>query len=357
MVDPGSCVLAARNVARMSTSPEILDGIDAAVGRTPLVRLSRLFPDSGVEILAKLESVNPGGSTKDRPALAMVREAIASGRLREGGTVVESSSGNLGVALARVCCTRGIRFVCVVDSRTNRSTMAAIRALGGEIDLVAEPDPLTGDLLTARLARVTALLEDIPGAVNLYQYGNPANPGAHREGTMREIAEATDHRLDVMLAAVSTTGTIAGCSAYVREHAMATRMIAVDAVGSVLFGGAGAARPLPGIGAGVVTETSRTVVPDEVHRIGAVDAVAGARLLAQREGILAGASTGAIVRAMASLLPRLEAGARIAFIVHDGGAPYLDTIYDDDWVRRVIGADASTLAAAQDSLISASLRG
>lgn len=333
-----------------SCAPSIRSSISDAVGRTPLIRLERLFPDSGVEILAKLESVNPGGSTKDRPALAMVRAAIDSGLLAAGGTVVESSSGNLGVALARVCTAHDLHFVCVVDSRTNRTTVATIRALGGEVEMVCDPDPATGDLLTARLHRVDQLLEQIPGAVNLYQYGNPANPAAHSAGTMREIAEATDHRLDVLMAAVSTTGTIAGCTAYLREHGMNTRTVAVDAVGSVLFGGTAAVRPLPGIGAGVVTDISRTVAPDQVVRVDAVGAVVGARLLARREGILAGASTGAIVQALGSLVAELDAGSRLAFIVHDGGVPYLDTIYDNDWVRRTLSADVDALNAATHAL-------
>lgn len=332
-------------------------GISEAVGSTPLVRLEHLFPDSGVEILAKLESVNPGGSTKDRPALAMVRDALDSGRLAAGGTVVESSSGNLGVALARVCTSYGLRFVCVVDSRTNATTVATIRALGGEIDLVSEPDPVSGDLLTARFRRVEQLMEEIPGAVNLFQYGNPANPGAHAAGTMREIAEALDHRLDVLMAAVSTTGTIAGCTAYLHEHRMDTRTVAVDAVGSVLFGGTSAPRPLPGLGAGVVTDISRTVSPGRVMRVDGLDCVVGARLLARREGILAGASTGGIVHALGTLVPELAPGSRLVFIVHDGGVPYLDTVYDDGWVQRTLGADAAAMDAAAHALSSSARRG
>lgn len=335
----------------------IAAGLSAAVGRTPLVRLDRLFPHSGVEILAKLESVNPGGSTKDRPALAMVRDALDSGRLAAGGTVVESSSGNLGVALARVCASYGVRFVCVVDSRTNATAIASIRALGGEVDMVSEPDPVSGDLLTARLHRVQALLEEIPGAVNLHQYGNPANPGAHAAGTMREIAETLDHRLDVLMAAVSTTGTLAGCSAYLHEHRMPTLTVAVDAMGSVLFGGTAAPRPLPGLGAGVVTDISRTLAPDRVLRVDGVDCVVGARLLARREGILAGASTGGIVHALGTLVPDLAPGSRVVLIVHDGGVPYLSTVYDDDWVRETLGAGADTLAAATDALLRSADRG
>lgn len=310
----------------------IVDDISAAVGNTPLVRLSRLFPRA--EVLAKVESVNPGGSAKDRPAAAMLDAALTSGALRPGGTVIESSSGNLGLALARSCTVRGIRFVCVVDSRANTTTVSAIKALGGEIELVSEPDPETGDLLTARLKRVQELLQQIPGAVNLYQYGNAANPGSHRDGTMREIAEATDHRLDAVVAACSTTGTISGCASYIREHGMNTRLIAVDAVGSVLFGGTPGARQLPGMGAGFVTDLSRTVTPDQVLRVSERDCVAGARALARTEGILAGASTGAVVHAVAALLQEHPDVHRVAMLVHDGGLPYMNTVYDDDWVSQ-----------------------
>ncbi|WP_186304425.1 2,3-diaminopropionate biosynthesis protein SbnA [Kocuria palustris] len=333
-----------------STAPPILDDIAQAVGTTPLVRMSRLFGASGAEVVAKVESLNPGGSAKDRPALGMLRDALDSGRLAPGGTVVESSSGNLGMALARACAAHDVQFVCVVDTRANRSTIAAIRALGGRIELVEHPDPATGDLLTARLARVQELLEEIPGAVNLHQYGNPANPGAHRDGTMREIAEAMEHRIDDVVTACSTTGTIGGCSAYVREHRMDTRVIAVDAEGSVLFGGTAGTRRLPGMGAGFVTELSRDVEPDQVIRVSELDCVAGARLLARREGILAGASTGGVVHAVASLLPDRPEGTRIAMLVHDGGMPYLDTIYDDDWVRESLGASPARVEEAVQAL-------
>ncbi|WP_221583819.1 2,3-diaminopropionate biosynthesis protein SbnA [Microbacterium sp. G2-8] len=335
----------------------IVDGIDEAVGSTPLVRLDALFPDSGIEILAKLESVNPGGSTKDRPARGMVRDALKTGRLTRGGTVVESSSGNLGVALARACNAHDVRFVCVVDARTNATTVRLITALGGEVDVVTEPDPETGDLLTARFHRVEELLAEIPGAVNLYQYGNPANPRAHYDGTMREIAEATGHQVDVLMAAVSTTGTIGGCAAYIRDHRMDTRVVAVDAVGSVLFGGTAAPRLLPGMGAGVVTELSTQVDPDQVIRMRALDCVVGARHLARSEGILAGASTGGVVSALGDLIPDLAPGTRVVFMVHDGGVPYLETVYDDEWVRDNLDADAAAIAEGLDQLRRTARRG
>lgn len=334
------------------SSAAIVDDVSGAVGSTPLVRLSRLVGPSR-DVFAKLESVNPGGSTKDRPAESMLADALASGRLTRGGTVVESSSGNLGMALARSCAVAGVRFVCVVDSRANRSALAVMRAFGAEISEVTEPDPETGDLLTARVARVQQLLERIPGAVNLHQYGNPANPAAHQRGTMPEIAEALDHRLDVMLAAVSTTGTIGGCSRYLREHGMDTRLVAVDAVGSVLFGGEAGQRRLPGMGAGFVTELSTQVEPDQVERVGELECIAGARLLARREGILAGASTGGCVAALARVVQQLPQAQRIAMMVHDGGMPYLQTVYDDTWVRETLGASAQELEEMTDRIAEA----
>lgn len=315
--------------------------IDEAVGNTPLVRLSRMFPDA--EVYAKVESLNPGGSAKDRSALGMLRDALTSGRLQPGGTVIESSSGNLGVALARACTLAGVAFVCVVDSRANRATIAQIRALGGEVSLVDTPDPETGDLLRARHLRVQQLLDERPGAISLNQYANPANPAAHRDGTMREVSEALDQRVDEVFVAVSTTGTVNGCLDHVRAQGLATRVVAVDAEGSVLFGGTAGDRLIPGMGAGVVTDLSRLAAPDEVVRVRDIEAVAGCRALAAREGILAGGSAGAVIWALAHSRP--APGQRVVAILHDGGAAYLETVYDDEWVSSRLGVTSDELSA------------
>lgn len=326
----------------------IIESIDQAIGNTPLVHLSRLFEQTtsrrGIELFAKVEWLNPGGSAKDRPAVAMLYEALASGRLQPGGTVVESSSGNLGVALARACNLAGVRFTCVVDTRANPVTVAHIRALGGEISLVSEPLPDTG-LLGARHARVRELLEADPGAVNLNQYGNPANPEAHRRGTAAEIADDLGDDLDVLLVACSTTGTLNGFRQLFDERGMSTRLVAVDAEGSVLFGGTAGPRVLPGMGAGLVTDLSRQVQPDDVVRVGDRQAVAGCRTLARREGMLAGGSAGAVVWALGGLLESVDDGARVAVVLHDGGVPYLTSVYDDQWVARELGSDAAAIDA------------
>lgn len=321
-----------------------LDEAESLVGRTPLVPLRRLQNRTDIEVWGKLESFNPGGSAKDRTALAMLRRAWADGSIGATSTIVESSSGNLGVALARWCSRLQLPFHCVLDSKANAATVALIGALGGVVHRVQRAD-LAVSLLAARIARVRELVASIDGAVWLNQYANPAAIEAHAQGTMREIAEAMDHRVDQLFVAVSTTGTLGGCRRYVQQHAMHTRLVAVDAAGSVLFGGDRSERLLTGFGAGVVSPLAEGLVPDRVARISDLDSVLGCRLLARREAIVAGASSGAVVQAFLQAAPDLPPGSRVVLVLHDGGAPYLDTVYDDGWVARRLGVGAAELAS------------
>jgi len=327
-----------------------VDGILATVGQTPLVRLRRQYAEHDIDVWAKLESFNPTGSAKDRPAVRMLQDAIALGEAGPGTTVIESSSGNLGVALARACRFHGMRFICVVDSRAPSISVETIRALGASVHVVTEPDPATGDLLVARLALVAQLLERTPGAFWPDQYANPENPGAHAVGTMREIDEALDGAIDVVLVATSTAGTIAGCCDFLRANGRSTRVIAVDAVGSALFGGTRGPRKLPGFGAGIETPLSRSVRHDHVVRVTDLDCVVGCRRLVAREAIFAGASAGGVAVALAGLAPTLAPGTRCAIILHDGGTGYLRTVYDDAWVEAELGCGADELAARVKSL-------
>ena len=187
---------------------ELSPGLLAAVGGTPLVSLPELG-GGNARVWAKLESFNPGGSAKDRTARALVADALERGVLGPGSVVVESSSGNLGVALAREAAVGGWEFHCVVDPRTNQATLAHMRALGAHIHPVEEPDPETGDWLTARRALVGRLVDEL-GGLNLDQYSNRAAFRAHSEGTMREIVAQLGHAPDILVVAVSTTGTIGG---------------------------------------------------------------------------------------------------------------------------------------------------
>lgn len=231
------------------TRPPV-DGILGAVGDTPLVALRRFLGHRRVDLWAKLEQANPGGSAKARPATLMLREAFASGKVGAETTVIESSSGNMGVGLAQVCRYLGLRFVCVADARTDPIKIRAMEALGADVRVVTRPDPATGDLLAARLRLVAHLLETTPNSYWPDQYANSANPRAHELGTMREIDEALEGNVDYLFVAASTTGTLRGCVDYVRAHDRSTRVVVVDALGSVLFGGRRAPRRLPGFGAG-----------------------------------------------------------------------------------------------------------
>ena len=304
---------------------------------TPTVRLERLFGVPEIEVFAKLDLLQLSGSTKERTANSLIESLIGSGRLAPGGMIVESTSGNLGIALARQSVVRGIEFVAVVDANANRSAIEIMRAYGATIEMV--PTPSDGNMLAARRQRVQRLLAEHPGAVTTNQYGSPDNPDAHFTTTMPEFMEAVDGRLDMLFVAASTTGTLLGCQRYLRQHHLATKLVAVDAVGSVLFGGEPGRRRFPGLGAGIVPELALQADPDVVCRVEEIDMVRGCRALARREGILAGASTGAIVAAMARHMPSLREGTRIGFLVHDSGVPYLHTVYDDDWVRKNLDSE------------------
>jgi cysteine synthase A len=335
---------AASDIARAEQGRAPVDGILAAIGNTPLVALHRYLLRPDVDVWAKLEASNPGGSAKDRPAARMLQDALDDGLIDLATTVVESSSGNTGLGLAQACRYHGMRLICVVDARAHGTNVRAMRALGAEVRVVTEPDPETGDLLVARLRLVHRLLAEIPNSFWPDQYANESNPAAHASGTMREIAEALDSRLDYLFVATSTTGTLRGCGDYLREHGLGTQLVAVDSTGSALFGGSRGTRRLPGFGAGVETGLSASAEFDELVRVSDLDCVIGCRRLAEREAILAGASSGGVVFALEALAGQMDAGSRCAAILPDGGTGYLETVYDDAWVERELGCDPARLA-------------
>lgn len=314
-----------------------------AIGNTPTVRLRRLCQRTDLSIFGKLELCNPGGSMKDRPSRAMLEAAIADGRLRPGMTVVESSSGNMGIGLAQACAYYRYRFVCVVDPRTQTTNIDVMRAYGAEIDLVSEPDAASGDFLTARMNRVRQHVAEGCGKVFWpNQYENDANPAAHAAGTARELNEAAGG-LDLLLVATSTTGTIGGCLDYFRAESPDTQVVAVDAAGSVLFGGSPGPRMISGLGAGRIPALAESLQPDDVYRVTDLDCVVGCRRLVRAEAILAGGSAGGLVHVLHRLAPTLPLGTRVGMILADGGSRYLHTVYNDDWVESVTGCNAETL--------------
>ncbi len=326
-----------------ASASRLVDGIVGAIGETPLVRLRRYLAPAEIELWAKLESANPGGSAKDRPAKRMIAEALRAGKIGPSTTVIESSSGNMAIGLAQACRFYGLHLICVLDAKSNATTIRILRAFGAEVRVVTEPDPVTGDLLTARLHLVARLAEQIPDSFWPDQYSNQANPEAHSEGTAREIDEALGGELDYLFVAAGTAGTLRGCAEYLREHERATRLIAVDAHGSALFGGTSGDRRLRGHGAGVESAHSKAADYAEIVRVSDLECVIGCRRLIEREAIFAGASSGAVAIALERILSSIEPGARCAIILPDGGAGYLDTVYDDDWVAAELGCSCGEL--------------
>jgi 2,3-diaminopropionate biosynthesis protein SbnA len=322
------------------------DGVLAAIGSTPLVRLDRLFPGSAAHFYAKLEALNPGGSMKDRAALGMVRGAVESGRLVPGkSTVVESSSGNLGIGLAQVCLWYDIRLICVVDPKTTAQNLAVLTAYGAELDMVTEPGPGpvdsgTGadrewdDFLAARIRRVRELVAGTPHAFWPNQYANLLNARA-QEAIMSEIAAELDDRVDYLFVATGTCGTIHGCARVIAGHGLSTHIVAVDAEGSAIFGERTCRRLIPGHGAAM--RSSLYYDADTVVRVTDQDCVVGCRRLVTTEAILSGGSSGAVVSAAGRRLADLPAGATCVLLLPDRGERYLDTIYSDAWVTGKFG--------------------
>lgn len=321
----------------MGGYPELTTGVLATVGATPLVQLVRLFPASSVRTFAKLESANPGGSIKDRSAAVMLADAIRTGEVVPGrSVVVESSSGNLGIGLAQACRYLDMRFICVVDPRTNAQNIAIMRALGAEVETVATRDPVTGEYLPMRIARVQELVSTLADAWCPNQYANPRNSLAHHT-TMREIVEELDGRLDYVFCATSSCGTLRGCREFSREHRLPVRIVAVDAEGSAIFRPPNGRRLIPGHGAAVRPALHRPGLADEVIHVSDLECLVGCRRLAGREAILAGGSSGAVVSALDRIRHRIPAGATCALILPDRGERYLDTVYDDAWVAEHFG--------------------
>ncbi|MGX5357865.1 2,3-diaminopropionate biosynthesis protein SbnA [Kocuria sp. KH4] len=286
----------------------------------------------------KIEGFNLAGSIKLKPAVEMVERAEREGRVGPGSVLVESSSGNLGVALSMIAASKGYRFVCVIDPRCNPATRQLMESLGAQVDLVTEPDPVEG-LLGARLHHVRELCASDDRYVWLNQYTNPGNWGAHYRRTAPEIA-AQFPELDVLFVGAGTTGTLMGCARYFREHRPDVRIVAVDAVGSVTFGGPPATRLIPGLGMSVRPPQLDESLVDDVVLVEELDTVRTCHRLAGH-GFLLGGSTGTVVHgAMTWLTDHHARDVTAVAISPDLGRPYLDTIYQPDWVLDHFGAAA-----------------
>lgn len=303
------------------------------LGNTPLHPIEVVIQGQARTIHLKLESQNPTGSVKDRTAFGLLRALEEEGRLRRGSCLVESTSGNLGVALAFLCKLHGYDFIAVVDPKTTEENIARMRALDAQIELVTQPD-IYGGYLLSRLERVRELCRRSARFVWSNQYGNPANPSIHQETTGAEIYRQMYGRIDAVFLAVSTGGTLAGVSAYLRAASPKTRIVAVDACGSVVFGAAPAPRKLTGIGASQPSHFLRPDHYDDFTLVTDSQAFAWCRALESELGLRVGGSSGAVLSACTRYLEQHPYLKRVVCLCPDDGAHYASSIFDDAWLEQ-----------------------
>jgi cysteine synthase A len=299
----------------------IFSDLTATVGGTPIVELRRLGRGLPGRVVAKLEMRNPCGSVKDRVGVALIEDAERRGLLRPGMTLVEPTGGNTGIGLAFAAAIRGYRLVLTMPATMSRERVALLRQLGAEV--VLTPGILMGDAL----ARARQLVTELPGALMLDQFANPANPEVHRRTTAEEIWRDTEGAVDVFVAAVGTGGTITGVAEVLKGRKPGVRIVAVEPAGAaVLSGGPAGDHSIPGIGVGFVPQVLNRAVVDEVVAVSDADAFDGARRLARAEGIVAGASSGAALHAALVVASRAEAAGRLVVVLMaDTGERYITT--------------------------------
>jgi cystathionine beta-synthase len=309
--------------------PTVLD----LVGRTPIVRLDRISPPGGPQLLAKLEYLNPGGSVKDRIGLAMIEAAERDGKLRPGGTIVEPTSGNTGVGLAIAAAARGYRCIFVMPDKMSQEKIAMLRAYGAEV--VITPTAVEHDSPESYYSVSSRLAEEIPGGFKPDQYANLANPEAHYRVTAPEILEQTGGEIDALVISVGTGGTISGVGRYFKEHAPGISIVGADPEGSVYTAkDESDLHPyfVEGIGKDTWPKTMDPDVVDEWIRVSDRDSFLTARRLAREEGLLVGGSGGTTVWAALQMAKRLGPEARILTMIPDSGRSYMSKFYDDNWM-------------------------
>ena len=301
----------------------VYGNITEAFGNTPLVRLNRVTEGAGATVLAKLEFYSPSSSVKDRLAIAVVDAAEASGELQPGGTIVEATSGNTGIALAMVAAARGYKAVLAMPETMSSERRKLLRAYGATLVLTPGPEGMTG-----AVNKAIEIVAEIPGAVLARQFENPANPEIHRKTTAEEIWRDTDGAVDVFVAGVGTGGTLTGTGQVLKERKPGLHVVGVEPLESPLLnGGEAGPHKIQGIGANFVPAILDREVYDEVIDVTSQQAVDMARRLGAEEGILGGISSGATAHAAVELAKRPElAGSTIVVILASFGERYLSTV-------------------------------
>ena len=304
---------------------KIYENATELIGHTPLMKVSNYAKDQGVEdatLLVKVELFNPAGSVKDRVALAMIEDAEKKGKLKPGATIIEPTSGNTGIGLASVAAAKGYRTVLTLPETMSVERRNLLKAYGAELVLTEGAKGMKG-----AIAKAEELQKEIPNSIILGQFDNPANPAAHYRTTGPEIWEDTDGKVDIFVAGVGTGGTVTGIGTFLKSKNPDIRVVAVEPADSpVLSGGKPGPHKLQGIGAGFVPSILNTQIYDEVFTVTTEEAFSSGRLIAHKEGILVGITSGAALYAAAQIAKRPEnKGKTIVALLPDSGDRYLST--------------------------------
>ncbi len=333
-------------------APEIHADILQTIGNTPLVRLNRLTRDCKATVLAKVEYFNPGGSVKDRIAVAIVAEAEAKGLLKAGGTIVEATSGNTGTGLAMVAAVRGYRAILCMPDKVSVEKINLLKSFGAEV--VITPTSVPPDSPESYYEVAKRLAREIPGAYLANQYHNPTNPEAHVRSTGPEIWRQTAGRIDYFVAGMGTGGTITGIARYLKSKNPKIKIVGADPVGSILKDYFYTKQMVPaksykveGIGEDFIPSIYDFSIYDEMISVNDMQSLNTARRLAREEGILAGGSSGTALWAALQVARRAKEGEVVVVLIPDTGERYLSKVHSDAWMRdnRLLDSDAVTVAA------------
>jgi 2,3-diaminopropionate biosynthesis protein SbnA len=309
--------------------------LSSLIGDDNMIELDKIC-DANIHL--KIESLNPAGSIKFKTAIGLITALEEANAIRPDSILIESSSGNLGVALSIICAERGYRFACVVDPNVNTQNVRYMAALGATIIKVTTTDS-NGGFLGSRIACIKSLVAKDPRYIWINQYENPANPAVHAQLAAQSI-DRHFPRLDYLFIGAGTCGTLMGCVRHIARARPRTRIIAVDSIGSVTFGLPAGQRYIPGLGS---SQNSKLFRHENLHALIAVPeaaAVSACRYLARTHGFLAGGSTGTVIAGLWSSRHWFKPGDVVVAIAPDGGERYLETIYSDDWVTKRFGEEA-----------------
>jgi cysteine synthase len=304
----------------------IAQNVTELIGNTPLVKLQKISQTAGAQIIAKCEFMNPGGSVKDRIGLNMIQEALQQGIIDENSTIIEPTSGNTGIALASICAGLGIKLILTMPESMSIERRKLLKALGAELVLT----PAAGGMAGA-IEKSEQLQKETKNAFILQQFANPANPDMHRKTTALEILRDTEGKIDAFVAAVGTGGTLTGTSEILKKEIKDIQIFAVEPTDSaVLSGNSAGPHKIQGIGAGFIPKILNTSIYDSIITVSNEDAIATAKMIAQKEGLLVGISSGANVYAAMQVAKKMP-GARIVTVLCDTGERYLSTaLFDAD---------------------------